>query len=114
MPGRFTLVLSIGAAILSAPVAPAAARRCAHPDSLPTSYSDGCCAATPCCVISSESAPQPLTPTPASSDLSVSAAPVCFVSLIDPPASPAQARFAKALPVAHSPPPLALLCSFLI
>lgn len=114
MLGRFALVLSISVAVLSAPVAPAATRCCAQPGSLPASYSDGCCAAMACCVISSKSVPLPVTPAPASSELSASPAPACFVSLIDFPICPNETRFAAALPVAHSPPPLALLCSFLI
>ena len=67
-----------------------------------------------CCVISDGTAEKPITPAPTANVLSVVSAPVCLVSLIDFPASPQLARFAKAPPVAHSPPPLALLCTYLI
>jgi hypothetical protein len=114
MFGRLALVLSVGAALLQAPNAAPTARCCSHPDSQQTSYSDGCCAAMACCVISDGTAEKPMTPAPAANELSAFPAPVCLVSLIDFPASPQVARFANAPPVAHSPPPLALLCTRLI
>jgi hypothetical protein len=112
MLGKLALVCSIGVALLQAPMAAPTARCCSHPDSQQASYSDGCCAAMACCVISDGTAEKPITPV--ANELSAFPAPVCLVSLIDFPASPSVARFAKAQPVAHSPPPLALLCTRLI
>jgi hypothetical protein len=108
------LVLAVGAALSCALVAAPVAQCCSDSGSQQASFSDGCCAEMPCCAISSDSATQPVTPAQVSSQLSVFPAPVCFVSLIDFPASPQVARFAKAQPVAHAPPPLALSCIFLI
>jgi len=55
-----------------------------------------------------------MTPASAANELSAVSTPVCLVSLIDFPAGPQVSRFAKAQPVAHAPPPLALSCIFLI
>ena len=105
---------SIAAALLQAPIAVHAARCCSAHDSHQPSYSDDCCAAMACCVISNDTAEKPITPVPVANELSAVSAPGCLVSLIDFPAGPQLARFAKAQPVAYSPPPLALLCTFLI
>jgi hypothetical protein len=114
MLSKLALVLAMGAALLQAPMAAPTARCCSHPDSHQASFSDGCCAATACCVISDGTAEQPMTPAPVANELPAFPAPVCLVSLIDFPASPQVARFARAHPVAHAPPPLALSCIFLI
>jgi hypothetical protein len=114
MLSKLALVLAVGAALLQAPMSAPTARCCSHPDSHQASFSDVCCAATPCCVISDGTAEKPMTPAPVANELSAVSAPVCLVSLIDFPAGPQVARFAKAQPVAHAPPPLALSCIFLI
>jgi hypothetical protein len=107
---RLALVIAVGTVLFHAP----SARCCSHLDSHQASVSDVCCAATPCCVISDGTAEKPLTPASVANELSAVSAPVCLVSLIDFPAGPQVARFAKAQPVAHAPPPLALSCIFLI
>ena len=114
MFGKLTLVLAIGAAVLQAPISAPAAPCCSHLESRQASLSDECCAVVACGVISGDTAEQPITPAPASSELSAFPAPVCLVSLIEFPTRPKGARFAKAQPVAHAPPPLALLCTYLI
>lgn len=55
-----------------------------------------------------------MTPASAANELSAVSTPVCLVSLIDFPLGSQVARFAKAHPVAHAPPPLLLSCIFLI
>jgi len=114
MLSRLALVIAIGAALFQAPVAAFSARCCSHRDAHQASLSDVCCAATPCCVISDGTVEKAMTPAPVANELSAVSAPVCVVSLIDFPAGPQVARFAKAQPVAHAPPPLALSCIFLI
>jgi hypothetical protein len=114
MLGKLALVCSISAALLQAPIAAPTARCCSHPDSHQASFSDGCCAAMACCVISDGTAEKAMTPAPAANELSAFPTPVCLVSLIDFPTSPHAARFAKAPLVAHSPPSRALLCTYLI
>jgi hypothetical protein len=114
MFGKLALAILVGVAFLQAPIAHSTLRCCANSESHQAALSDGCCAAMACCVISDGTTEQPITPAPLANELSPLAAPVCLVSLIDFPASPETVRFAKAQPVAHSPPPLALLCTFLI
>jgi hypothetical protein len=114
MLSRFALVCSIAAALLQAPIAAPTARCCSDPDSHQASYSDGCCAAMACCVISDGTAEKAITAAPAANELSAFPAPVYLVSLIDFSANSNEVCFTKAQPVAHSPPPLALLCTFLI
>ena len=114
MFGKIGLALLVGLMLLQAPFAASAARCCSNADPHQASIADGCCAAMGCCVISSDPADNQLTPAPVVNELSTLSAPVGLVSLIDFPTSPNQARFAKAPLVAHSPPPLALLCTRLI
>lgn len=114
MLSKLALVLAVGAALSQALVAAPVAQCCWRPDSHHASFSDGCCVAMACCVISDGTAEKPITLAPGANELSAISAPVCLVSPIDFPASPQVARFAKAHPVAHSPPPLALLCTYLI
>jgi hypothetical protein len=114
MLSKLAVVLAVSVVLFQAPVVAFTARCCSHPDSHQTSVSDGCCAAMPCCVISDGTAEKPVTPAPVAHELSAVSAPVCLVSLINFPADPQVARFAKAQPVAHAPPPLALNCIFLI
>ena len=114
MLSKLALVLAVGAALLQAPMAAPVAQCCSHPESNQASFSDGCCAAMACCVISDGTAEKPIMPAPVGNELSAVSAPVCLAILIDFPASPQVARCAKALAVAHSPPPLTLSCIFLI
>ena len=68
-----------------------------------------------CCAISDATAArQPLTLTPVTNNIVALPAIVTLVSPITFPASARELRFAHASPVAHSPPPLALLCTRLI
>ena len=114
MFGKVALVLSVCAAILQPPIALPAPRCCAPPDAQRAVLADGCCAAMACCVISDGTARQPVTSAPAANDVAAAPAPVCLVSLVDFPTVPRGTHFAKAPPAAHSPPPLALLCTRLI
>ena len=114
MLSKLALVLAVGVALFQAPVAAFTTGCCSHPDSHQGSLSDVCCATPACCVISDGTAENPITPAPVANQLLAVSAPVCLVSLIDFPASPQLARFAKAQSVAHAPPPLALNCIFLI
>lgn len=100
--------------MLQAPLAAAATPCCSAPDSHQVGVSDGCCAEMPCCVISDGSAAKSITPAPVANEVATFLAPVAFVSLIEFPANPVGIRFAKVPPVAHSPPPRALLCTYLI
>jgi len=111
---RLALVLSICAAFVQAPIGAPAAQCCLPDLTQKMALVDGCCAGTACCVISGDPAEQPLTASPATNDVSAFSAPICVVSLIDFQAGQQETHFAKAQPVAHSPPPLALLCTFLI
>ena len=118
MLSRFAIVCSIGAALLQASVAAPTVPCCSHPDSHADSHqaslSDGGCGAMTCCVISDRTAEKPITPAPSANELSSFPPPVCLVSPIDFHTSPQVTRVARAHPVAHSPPPLALSCIFLI
>jgi hypothetical protein len=114
MFSKLAVVFAVSAVLFQAHVAAFTARCCSQPDSHQASVSDVCCAATACCVISDGTAEKPMTPASVANELSAASAPVCLVSLIDFPAGPQVAHFAKAQPVAHAPPPLALSCIFLI
>lgn len=113
MFGKIALVLLTSLAFLQPPIAQSTLPCCSHPGSHQAFLADGCCAAMGCCAISDGSASRPITLAPAAQQLSAFPAP-CLVSLIDFPISPHQIRFATASPVAHSPTPLALLCTRLI
>ncbi len=114
MFGKLILVLALCAALLPTPAAVAAPHCCGPAVERQAVVSDGCCAAMVCCVISAGSSHQPASSAPVSAESAALPAPVCLVSLISFPASPDAARWPSALPVAHSPPPLALLCTRLI
>ena len=112
---RFAIVLLVGIAILQAPLTQATAHCCLHLElQQQASFSDGCCAPLSCCVISNDNTVAPIAPAPLPQELSALPASTCLVSLIDFPAGPQVTRFAGVRPVAHSPPPLAVSCIFLI
>jgi hypothetical protein len=114
MFGKFALVLSIGATIIQAPINTPAAQCCSPDSPQKEALADGCCAAMNCCVISDGAAAQPITAALASNDINTFPAPICGDSLIDLQPGQQGTHFAIAQPVAHSPPPLALLCTRLI
>ena len=114
MFSKMVLVLAIGASMLQAPLAAPVARCCSPSDSHQASFADGCCEAMACCIISGASSDKAVTPPAPCNELASFPAPVCLVSLIEFPTNPQGVRLAKAPPVAHSPPPLALLCTYLI
>ncbi len=87
---------------------------CADPGSHQVTVADGCCATAPCCIIPGEGAQLPTTPPLAVDSIASAPAPATLVSLIIFPPNPPWIRLAKAPPVAHSPPPLALFCTYLI
>lgn len=115
MFGKVILALLVSMAFLLPPNALPAPKCCANPESHQVTIADGCCAATPCCIISGDSAQQPTTPAPSAGAFATAPAPAAvLVSLIVLPTNPHWVRLAKAPPRAHSPPPLALLCTYLI
>ncbi len=114
MFGKVALVLSVCAAILQPPLALPVPPCCAAPDAQRAVLADGCCAAMTCCVISDTTARQPINPAPLTNNIAAFPALVTLVSPIAFPANSRELRGAQAPPVAHSPPPLALLCARLI
>ncbi len=114
MFGKVVLALLVSMAVLLPPNVLPAPTCCAQAESHQAALADGCCAGTPCCIISGDSARVPTTPASAASACATAPAPTTLVSLIVFPANPPWVRLAKAPPVAHSPPPLALLCTYLI
>ena len=114
MLGKVVIALLVSMAFMLPANALPVQKCCANPDSHQVTVADGCCAATPCCIISGDSAQLPTTPAPAVGSFTTAPAPATLVSLIVFPANPHWVRLAKAPPVAHSPPPLALLCTYLI
>lgn len=114
MFGKLALTFLVGFILLQTPFGAAAARCCSNTDSQHSSIDDGCCAAMGCCVISNNPAGNQLIPAPVANELSTAPAPVNLVSLIDLPIRPNESRLSQAPPAGHSPPPLALLCTFLI
>ena len=111
---RLLLVLSLCAATFQGPVADAARRCCTQPGSHSPSFAAGCCAGMGCCLIAAQTITPPVTSAPVAHDVTAVPAPAFLVSLSDPPTLSRAKHLAKALPVAHSPPSLALLCTRLI
>ncbi|MGI9172575.1 MAG: hypothetical protein ACR2F0_04605 [Chthoniobacterales bacterium] len=114
MFGKLLLALAIGLALVQAPVNAANLRCCAEPAAHQASLIDGCCAAMSCCVISSDTAQHPSTPTAVASAPAAVPAPSQFVSPIVFPTAPRVALQSRPFLVAHSPSPLAVTGIFLI
>jgi hypothetical protein len=115
MFGKLALAFLVSVMLLQTPLfAAATVRCCANNEPHPHSFEDGCCAAMGCCALSSSSTEDQLNRASVANELPTVSAVLNLVSLIDLPIRPNETRFCQARPVAHSPPPLALLCTRLI